>query len=43
MKLQIRITQVYRHGRMGSSRSMTIEGVSIKQAYNRIKELFEEV
>lgn len=42
MKLQIQITQVYRRGFKGHSKSMTVEGPTLKQAYNQIKELFED-
>ena len=41
-KLQITITQIYARRQRGHSKSMTIEGASLKQAFNRIKELFDE-
>lgn len=40
-KVQIQITRIYPRGKKGPSKSMTVEGVSLTQAYNRIKELFK--
>jgi len=41
-KLRIQITEIYPRERTGFSKNITVEGVGLKQAYNRIKELFEE-
>jgi len=40
-KLRISITRIYPKGVRGPSRSMTVDGVELGEAYRRIKELFE--
>lgn len=40
-KVQIKITRIYPKGKKGQSKSMTIEGIGLTDAYDRIKELME--
>jgi hypothetical protein len=40
-KIQITITRIYPKGKKGYSKSMTIEDISVKQAYNKIKECLQ--
>ena len=44
-KLEIRITQIYRRGKRGFSKGLTIEGseLSLKRVYNQLEEQFAEV
>lgn len=39
-KLRINITRIYPKGVRGPSRTLTVDGVSLKEGYKRIKELF---
>ena len=41
-KVQIMVTRIYPKGKKGRSRSMTVKDVTVKAAFNRIKELFME-
>ncbi len=41
-KVQITVTRVYPKGKKGRSRSMTVKDVTVKAAYEQIRDLFKE-
>ena len=41
-KVQITVSRVYPNGKKGNSRSMTIKGLNVTPAFNKIAELFKE-